>query len=40
MTFTREVYPRLKEAFPDATASFTPKSPEGAEKFAGVGTGP
>jgi alkanesulfonate monooxygenase SsuD/methylene tetrahydromethanopterin reductase-like flavin-dependent oxidoreductase (luciferase family) len=39
-TFAREVYPRLKEAYPDTTPSFTPKAPEGAAKFAGVGAGP
>jgi alkanesulfonate monooxygenase SsuD/methylene tetrahydromethanopterin reductase-like flavin-dependent oxidoreductase (luciferase family) len=39
-TFAREVYPRLKEAYPDTTPSFTPKAPEGAGKFVGVGAGP
>jgi alkanesulfonate monooxygenase SsuD/methylene tetrahydromethanopterin reductase-like flavin-dependent oxidoreductase (luciferase family) len=39
-TFAREVYPRLQEAYPDTTPSFTPKAPEGAGKFVGVGAGP
>ena len=39
-TFAREVYPRLKAAYPDTTPSYTPKAPEGAAQFAGVGAGP
>jgi alkanesulfonate monooxygenase SsuD/methylene tetrahydromethanopterin reductase-like flavin-dependent oxidoreductase (luciferase family) len=39
-TFAREVYPRLKEAYPDKTPSWSPKAPESVAKFAGVGAGP
>lgn len=39
-TFAREVYPRLKELYPDKTPSYTPKAPEGVGKFVGVGSGP
>jgi len=39
-TFGREVYPRLKELYPDKTPSYTPKAPEGTGKFMGVGAGP
>ena len=39
-TFAREVYPRLKEAYPDTTPSWTPAPAAGAEKFVGVGAGP
>ena len=39
-TFAREVYPRLKELYPDKTLSHTPKAPEGVGKFMGVGSGP
>jgi alkanesulfonate monooxygenase SsuD/methylene tetrahydromethanopterin reductase-like flavin-dependent oxidoreductase (luciferase family) len=39
-TFAREVYPRLKEAYPDTAPSWTPAPAAGAEKFVGVGAGP